>query len=338
MEKIVFSFDGGIADANELNFYEAGRFSYGAARLIYTLELFRQEKRIVQRLSSKVKADIRVRAAERGSFVQEVLIVVAPIATQCALQVPFQAIFSYAWNLLLPPTRGQQAAVEIAKYRVQEEQERTRQTELLTNVANNSNATTQQALDILRDTIEQKPQTGVVATQMSINEIIARANELEGFQNRRAIVSEYDEQFRTIKPEQERKLASQVRKPVAEIALPLRSSAMGLNIGETAARPSYARISAESGAFISAQNEDLTPTTLRGSIRAYDKETGYGKFEYAERTKPIGFRVLSALKIELLSKILDAMGRESALIVGYLIRDNYGEINSMIIEDILEDE
>lgn len=251
--------------------------------------------------------------------------------------IPFQAVFSYAWNLLLPPTRGQQAAVDIAKYRIQEEQERTRQYEIMADVANNNNAITQQALAILGETLKTNPKSGVEATNLSVSKIEARFNEVESFESRRDILAQYDEQFRTVRPEQERKLASQIRKPVAELALPLRSSAAGLNIGETSSKPNYARIVPDSEAFISAQNEDISPTTLRGSIRAYDKETGYGKFEYAENPKPIGFRVLSALKIEMLGKILDAMAKESALIVGYLIRDSYGEISSMILEDVLEE-
>ena len=345
MEVISFTFRGGIADASELDFYEAGRFSYGAARLIYTLERFRQDRRVVRRLSRKVNADIRIRAAERGSFLQDVLIIAAPVIADCALQVSFQAIFSYAWNLLLPPARGQDVALQIANYKselekqkTEQERERTEQIRLMTEVANNNNATTQQALTILEHTLKNEPQAAVNATHLSIDELNARRDELNGFEQRRELSKEFRGQLDTIRPNEERTLTSQIRKPISDLALPLRSSAQSVDIGVAPGRSDYAKLRPESVRVIASESEDDTPTTLRVSIRMYDKETGYGKLYLPEIQRPISFRVLSALKHLLLDKITEAMREESVVITGYFIRDYYGSITSFILEGILDEE
>jgi hypothetical protein len=54
VETLQFKFEGGMADNHELNFYEAGRFQYGAARFIYTIEKFRQEGKIVSKANDRV--------------------------------------------------------------------------------------------------------------------------------------------------------------------------------------------------------------------------------------------------------------------------------------------
>jgi len=95
MQNIRFQFLGGMADNHEMNFYEAGRFQYGAARFIYTLEKFRQEGRIVSRIGEKVKADIRIKAPKEGSFIQDVLIVASPIIADTSIKCSFEALFAY---------------------------------------------------------------------------------------------------------------------------------------------------------------------------------------------------------------------------------------------------
>jgi hypothetical protein len=41
--RLTFRFEGGTQTWDKLNFYDAARFQYGAARFVYTLEYFWQE-------------------------------------------------------------------------------------------------------------------------------------------------------------------------------------------------------------------------------------------------------------------------------------------------------
>ena len=65
---ITFSFTGGIAENHELSFYEAARFQYAAAKLLYKLEHFRQKGIVLDRVSRKIDADIRVSTAKEGDL------------------------------------------------------------------------------------------------------------------------------------------------------------------------------------------------------------------------------------------------------------------------------
>ena len=139
-----FRFKGRLADQSELNFYEASRFYYGAARLIYTIEAFRQHKRVLSRITTKVNLDARIRAPEPGSFVQDIIMAAMPIVADCALKVPFEAIFSHVWSLLLPAGRTRQEAIEIGEAFVQHGQGTAKQLEEVRRIVESGNATTQQ--------------------------------------------------------------------------------------------------------------------------------------------------------------------------------------------------
>ena len=78
---IGFRFTGGLAKNGEMNFYEAGRYRYAAARLLYTVEHFRQSGKVLERLTTAVNADFRVSAPQSGSFLEQAVLYAAPFIT-----------------------------------------------------------------------------------------------------------------------------------------------------------------------------------------------------------------------------------------------------------------
>jgi hypothetical protein len=341
LEKISFSFTGGIADEHELNFYEAGRFQYGAARFIYTLERFRQEGKVISRLTTKVKADIRVKAPQEGSFLQDVLVVAVPAITECAINTSFESIFAYAWDKLLPKSKGTDVAVEIARKEVEREREQTKQEaektkqfQTLESVANAGFATTQQALDIIRTVLENGAPS---ASGHTPSELGSFHDELQGQLIREQIVRENATQLARISPETERKLAGQLRRTVQDISLPLRSSASNLNVSAPSVGK-VANLDRETARRITEVEEDILPDVIRGNIKSYDVESGVGKFRYDELQNPLPFRVPSAMKDSLKDRILDSMKKEDVLIRAYFVRDTYNNPTALVLDEILEDE
>ncbi|MBL4854342.1 MAG: hypothetical protein JKY25_08905 [Robiginitomaculum sp.] len=51
---IKFSFEGSLADRNLMDFYEASRFHYGAARLLYTVNYLSEHGKIPKRITKKI--------------------------------------------------------------------------------------------------------------------------------------------------------------------------------------------------------------------------------------------------------------------------------------------
>jgi hypothetical protein len=346
MSSIKFQFTGGMADNHEMNFYEAGRFQYGAARFIYTLERFRQDGKVVNRLSSRVNADIRIKAPQQGSFVQEIIFFAAPVIAEASIQCSFEALFAYVWNLILPTNKASDIAVALAKQEVEREKqrtlqevERTEQTRLMAEVANNSNATTQQALEILNYAVTNGITIANEDYRLSREDVLAIRDEAVSNLDREKIIKENQVHLNSISPETERKLASQLRKSVNDLALPLRGSARNLNITQSnTENRNIATLNAESARAISEEIESDLTISIRTSIKSYDVETGYGKLRFGEQQKPVTFRVPTASKDILRSKILSAMDQEDVLVSAYEVKDTYGTVIRLILDNILKNE
>lgn len=347
MESIYFRFSGGMADQNQMNFYEASRFQYGAARFVYTLEKFRLEGNIASRLAGWVDTDIRVSAPAPGSFIQEVLVMAAPIAAEVAMGCSFEALFAYVWDLLLPQSKAKDIALKIAEQerlreeqRTQQEVQRTEQTRLMADVCLASNATTQQVISILGQVVSRNQPVEVDGQTYSNAELKSLLAEAESESERKQLIHANQAVLSQITPEKERRLVGQLRKPINDMCLPLRSSATNLNISQgTSASPrKMVNLTAETVQGIAQQLEDDAPIVIRGSVKAYDRENGTGKFRYDELRVPIPFRIPSASKVELQPKILDAMRMPDVLISVFFIRDSYDNPVSLIIDNILDQE
>lgn len=67
-EKLTFHFEGALADAHRMNFYESSRFQYAAARLMVKLAQFRSKGKFVKNISSRSNIDIQLVSQADGSF------------------------------------------------------------------------------------------------------------------------------------------------------------------------------------------------------------------------------------------------------------------------------
>jgi len=67
-EMLTFHFEGALADAHAMNFYESARFQYAAARLMVKLAQFRHSGRFVQKITNNSNFDIKLKSQSDGSF------------------------------------------------------------------------------------------------------------------------------------------------------------------------------------------------------------------------------------------------------------------------------
>jgi len=347
MDIIKFHFNGGMSDNHELNFYEASRFQYAAARFIYTLEKFRQDKRVVGRLTTKINADIRIKAATEGSFVQDVLIMALPAIADCAVQIPIEAMFAHAWSILFPASsEDTDLAIAIAKHRVDEEKERTiqeiertSQIGLLTEVANANNATTNQTLEILRESMDQNRTLIIDNKEINQKMLKLATDRVKSEIDRNEILSEFIDPLSAIDSETNDRLAGQLRKAVPDMSLPLRSSADQLSI-YTGGREtkSYAAFDYATGQAIGAQLTDEQRTTFRGTVKSYDREQGTGKFRLHTSSHPLSFRIPTEARSVVGPKTADALKMDSLLISVQIIRDSFNNPTSMWLWDVFPED
>jgi hypothetical protein len=158
--RLRFRFEGGDADDGQLNFYDAARFQYGAARFVYTLEYFRQTGIVLSKITRRVNAEYRIATPERGSWIMDVVQFAAPLVGEMAFKVPIEVMMAHVMERLIPGHKSRETLKEVftetrsldrartalERERTAQEHERTEQIRLLTN-------TNTKALDILGKTL-----------------------------------------------------------------------------------------------------------------------------------------------------------------------------------------
>jgi hypothetical protein len=337
--RLVFRFDGGDADRGELNFYDAGRFQYGAARFVYTLEYFRQTGAVLSKITKRVNAEYRIPSPERGSWQTEVLQIAVPSLIECAVKVPIQAAIAYVMERLIPGRRSREMISEALgeekyrrddrvayeKERTAQERERTEQIRLLAD-------TNSKALDLVGRMLD-KP--GLVDPKVQLLREIR--DELNASSEREEIIKRYKTEFDKVEDGTATRLVDRARAQVIEMRRPLIRSADRLQINDGPGRSPFASLSRRSVEDLSGNSVDPLPSTLRGNIIRFDKENGWGKFRNAEFTTPASFLVPSALRNRLRDEVIDAMKEEEVDVVFYYVRDKGGKVSYLIFENVLGD-
>lgn len=67
-EQVTFEFGGALADKHRMNFYEAARFQYAAARLLVKLAQFRNAGRFAKNITDQSNLGITLESQTEGSF------------------------------------------------------------------------------------------------------------------------------------------------------------------------------------------------------------------------------------------------------------------------------
>ncbi|MBX3446398.1 MAG: hypothetical protein KF765_06560 [Parvibaculaceae bacterium] len=186
-ETIRLKFEGGIAQNGELHFYEYSRSQYGTARFIATIEHFRRHGVVAERINANSYVDIRVRSAERGSFIEDIIVLAIKEGMAVAVSTPLSALISYVWHLLSPrkestdETIVQLAQIKLAEeaQRTEQERERTEQLRALQQIAEGHRATAADALALAKWAITSRNAAiGRLGLDQSVLSDIA--HELEG--------------------------------------------------------------------------------------------------------------------------------------------------------------
>ena len=321
--EIGFRFRGGIAQNGQLSFYEAGRYRYAAARMLYTIEHFRNTGEVLQRLNKMTDADFRVTAASTGSFFEAVTHYAAPLiadvnAVQGVLHIPFGKLFPYILSKVIPKVSGSDrlaiiadkqadALIELAKAfterertaRVQSEQD----TERLRIIAG---MLKRDPGGLRSNTVETEEVSQIVAryvdtpAQISVDEGSSDfiASELQDEVNRNRIIEEADADLNKLDTQVEQELIIKVRKLLPEVGTPLKRSASRMNL-ELGSRPvTIASLNQARINQIGEEKRDERSRIFEGSIKKLDKETGYGRF------RPVGSK--ATLSFSIPREIFDA--------------------------------
>ncbi len=334
-----FRFEGGDAAGGTLNFYDAGRFQYGAARFIYTLEYFRQTGQVLSKITRRVDADYQISTPARGSFVLEVIQTAAPLLAEMAIKVPINVIMAHVMERLTPGRKSRELASELLddrrsgeSERTAQERERTIQEKEKTEQIRIQASTTQQALRLVSDALSTllptHPQT------QALKDVHA---ELKASSERDRLAAPYQRELEKITDRDMTRLLDRTRSQVIEMGKPLIRSAERLEISEITSSSPLVSMNRRTVEELSGNEVDPLPSTLRGNITRFDKENGWGKFRNREFSAPISFVVPAAIRNTLRDDVIDAMKEDEVDVIFYYVRDKSGKVQYLIVDNLLVD-
>jgi hypothetical protein len=321
-EKVVFHFEGGIANEHRLNFYEAARFQYAAARLVVKLAQFRAKGRFAQKITNTSNQDIVLETHSDGSFDISIIIPSVLIAHEAFVNTSVSTLMSYIFERVVGKTSNSDVATALNAH--------TQVVDKIGHINDNNTALINKALDIIQNDQEIKKQLHAQQTEILERRIAELTREKE--MQSSAI------QLGKIDSAREQKLISMSSPLVGEMATALRRSADTLEIISTSGQAHPKRIlflNRRMAEEIETAKVDDEITTILGNIIQYNKETGWGKVRLEISEQPLSFSVPSDAKAKIQTTLLTAMGKDAVYLQMYIVRNKVGEPLRTIIVGII---
>lgn len=321
-ERVTFHFEGGLADEHRLNFYEAARFQYAAARLVVKLSQFRSKGNFSKKITNTSNHDIVLETQSDGSFDISILIPAIMVAQEAFVNVSVTQLMSYIFERLVGKTSNTDVATALNSHQKVVEQ--------IGQIDANNTDLINKALTIIQ-------------TDQTIKENL-RLEQKELLERRIAELTREKEmdskatQLNKIDAAREQKLISMSGPLVSEMATALRRSANTLEIVSETGMTQPKRIlflNRRMAEEIEVAAVDKEITTILGDIIQYNKETGWGKARLSISEQPLSFNVPSDVKGRLQNQLLAAMGRDKVYLQTYVVRDKVDEPVRLIVVGII---
>lgn len=325
VEKIRFHFDGALSTEHHLNFYEAARFQYAAARLITKLTQFQSTGRFNKRITDRTNTNSLLATHKDGSFDITILVPLAMVAAEAFVSVPVGTLMSYVFERVLGKTNNSEVVDALNAQKSIAEQ--------FGKISDNDTGIMQKALEI----IEQQQIDLKSANDQHSKNLERRLAELE---RERLLSSQHDQIMRIDNARQE-KLLAMAAPLVGEMATALRRSANTLEIYDethVGITNRFLYLNKEMAEEVIISKVDEQITAIRVDIVQYNKETGWGKFRLATSRDLITFNVPTDLKERLKSNIMKEMNKTQTYVQVYFVRDRAREPKRMILIGIINDE
>lgn len=342
-----FRFDGGLAAGGELNFYELSRSQYAAARLLYTLVRYQESGRVVARLTERTIADIRVRTPDRGSFIYDAFLYLSASGTMAAaaIPVPLSALLAMVLDRVLPNSADYQfikaeASLELRRLerrRTELSRKERRRLELVREIQQDKEVSKEDLIELATE-LKEEYQLLPDAAQEKIQTFELAESDLRDEVAREEIMRPYEVSLGRIDGEDRRRLFSRSRPLIAEVGLPLRTSAKELDVSVGLAPKRIGWLNSERAAEIAETEPDEALDELRGQVIQYNRVTGYGKFRLEddetalnEYGKEVSFRILKPMQSNINNVVIDAMKEKSVIGEFMVNRDKEGRPKSMLL-------
>jgi hypothetical protein len=324
-ELITFKFEGGFADQHQLSLYDASRFQYGAARMLYSLEYLREKGQYPERVvPTRVKADFRVTAAEQKCFLQTIYQIGAPILAETVIKAPIDAVMAWIFDKF---SRKDEKERNIKELAIRLSEEETKRAEIYA-------ADKKDLYAIIKEMADQNGRE-----KSDLIELLKAQSTLNADLIRQSLLKEHDKELEKIilmPTDQMNFILGKSRKQITDIIYPLKHDAETLSISSTAEDKAVSFFDETDLVYLEGDKRDEKTTDILGLIKNYDRETGLGKWRPANGQKPISFLVRARDRERLKDEILDEMKKDDVMLRFFIVRDASGAPKYLIFEDFLD--
>lgn len=309
--EVGFRFTGLLADRSQLNFYESGRYRYGAARLLYTVGHFRNTGIVLDKITRQVNVDLRVSAPEKGSFYDPIEFYnnIVPFLGDAHVpailsQIPFDKVLAWAIGKIIKPSNdkklleiidqqnnllSKQIDLSLSREASAVERERTAQIQavqdterlrILQGIIKEKSSELSESPEIVKEVSEiaQRNSSLQTPTKEPDADTAFITAELSAEVNRSSFTEEYTELFDQIPDEQEQKLTERIRKMFPDLGRPLKRSAAQMSIEIGSGRTSIAHLNERRISQIVEVTRSDESISLYGTFIRLDKDFGFGRF------------------------------------------------------------
>lgn len=320
-EILTFHFEGALADAHRMNFYESARFQYAAARLLVKLSQFRQHGRFVQKITAKSNFDIQLTSQTDGSFNINV-----EDPGQSPTDEPFVSL----------------SLADLVAYVSERVVEKIDETTLNSSREPDAARSTDNpgetdipisAIDTLADEVilgRLDPDTIQATIRDLVKRRVAEAHREERLDSSKPAIARID--FA-----RSQKLIAMAAPLVSEMATALRKSANTLEVISSShgkSRP-VLFLDREMAQEIETSAVDSEITPILGDITQFNKDNGWGKLKIENGMKTVSFSIPYDILPDIRSSLINSMNRDLVYLQTYFVKDRAGELIRLIAVGIL---
>ena len=316
-ETLSFHFEGALADAHRMNFYEAARFQYAAARLLVKLAQFRTLGRFSQRITEKINYDIQLASQVDGSFNINVEDPGQTATDESFIQISLSDLVAFVSERLIE--KIDDAALDGATSNA--------------DGGSQASSASSRAIDrIVQEVLAGKPLTAGLPEQ--VKELVRRrVAEL----HREGRLAESKKAISRIDFARSQKLVAMSAPLISEMATALRESAETLEVRSSShsGERSVLFLDRRMAAAIETAVVDEEITPIIGDVTQFNKDNGWGKLKIDGGLKTINFSIPFDLLPNMRQVIIESMKKDQVFLQTYFVRDRGNQVIRLIAVGIL---
>lgn len=311
-EKLTFHFEGELADEHRMNFYEAARFQYAAARLLVKLSQFRRAGKFKQKISNKSNFDVRLASQSDGSFNINVEDTGQPTSEDNFLDVTLGDLVAYVSERVIEKLN-------------EEAQQSDRQLDTL--------ADEQSALD--------KTAIGVLSSDTLLSDVPRDDRDLVRRRiaeiSRASSLNENSDAITKIDFARSEKLIAMSAPLISEMATALRRSADTLEVSSSVSGKStpVLFLDQDMASEIVTSEVDKEITAILCDVVQFNKDNGWGKVKIENGALIVSFNIPYDILPQIKQKLIDTMKQDQVYLQTYFVRDRAGDVIRLIVAGIL---